>query len=144
MNWESFKLGSKNNLTIISSYQSSYCYHQSKSKKGCFDIVLSQQKLFVCFPGKYSISQNALPPWTAILARVFTFPLGQFSCKYFINSPRWPVFFLGFFYFCQLSCLALCYSSPRASYLGQFLFSSSPYPYILVSICLLCPQGQLS
>ena len=60
MNWESFKLGSKNNSTIISSYQSSYCYHQSKSQKGCWDIVLSQQKLFVCYPGKYSISQNAV------------------------------------------------------------------------------------
>ena len=34
MNWERFQLGSKNNLTIISSFQSSYCYQQSKSKKG--------------------------------------------------------------------------------------------------------------
>ena len=60
MNWESFKLGSKNNSTIISSYQSSHCYHQSKSQKGCWDIVLSQQKTFVCCPGKYSISQNTV------------------------------------------------------------------------------------
>ena len=63
MNWESFKLGSKNNSTIISSYQSSYCYHQSKSQKGCWDIVLSQQKTFVCCPGKYSISQNTVLPY---------------------------------------------------------------------------------
>ena len=60
MNWESFKLGSINNSNIISSYQRSCCYHQSKSQKGCWDIVLSQQKTFVCCPGKYSISQNTV------------------------------------------------------------------------------------
>ena len=61
MNCESFKQGSKNNLIIRSLHQSSYCHHQSKSKKGCWDIVLFQQKLFVCYPGKCRIFQNAVP-----------------------------------------------------------------------------------
>ena len=92
MNWESFKFGSKNYSTIISSYQSTYCYHESKSQKDCWDIVLSQQKLFVCCPGKYSISQNTVPHCQAekkrqqIVCIIFMFKLtdslvtGHTSC----------------------------------------------------------------
>ena len=109
MNWESFKLGSKNNSTFISSYQSSYCYHQSKCQKGCWDKV-SQQKLFVCCPGKYSISQNAVLDdvritWTSLIPQHDNRPnnrprfvqsmaglgrIGKSGARQFIqpNSPR--------------------------------------------------------
>ena len=91
MNWESFKLGSKNSLTIISFYQSLCCYHQSKSQKGGWDIVLSQQKLFVCYPGKYSISQNAVVP--LLIATIQGNEIGNYvltmskNLRYLMHSP---------------------------------------------------------
>ena len=60
MNWESFKLGSKENSTILSSYQSPCCYLQPKSQKRLLRYSTISENLFVCYPGQCSIFLNAV------------------------------------------------------------------------------------